>query len=154
MARSNAIGKMREIAESKLNTKNPRLAHLQAISGTTKTLAQLLKDPLGDELIVLHSQVLVMGYVPPARSKGGIILTDKTVEEDRFQGNVGLVVGLGKGAFKDDNIAQFHGDKLKIGDWVMYVAADGVALFLREVPCRLFSDTRILMKVASPEIYY
>jgi len=154
MARSNAIGKMRQIAESKLNTTNPRLAHLQGITGEVKPLKALLKDPLAAELTVLHSQVLVMGYIPPARSKGGIILTDKTVEEDRFQGNVGLVVGLGKGAFKDDNIAQFHGDKLNVGDWVMYVAADGVALFIREVPCRLFSDSRILMKVETPEIYY
>jgi co-chaperonin GroES (HSP10) len=154
MARSNAIGKMREIAESKLNVTNPVLAHLRGITGTTKTIKELLKDPLSGELTVLHSQVLVMGYVPPLRTKGGIIRPDKTVEEERFQGNVGLVVALGKGAFKDDNIAQFHGDKLKIGDWVMYVAADGVSLFIREVPCRIFSDTRILMKVETPEIYY
>jgi co-chaperonin GroES (HSP10) len=155
MARSNAIGKMRQIAEDKLNNVDPLLTHLRYITGRPKaTLKQLLKDPLAEELRVLHSQVLVMGYVAPARSKGGIILTDNRVEEDRFQGNVGLVVGLGKGAFKDDNIAQFNGDSLKIGDWVMYVAADGISMFIREVPCRLFSDTRILMKVTSPEIYY
>lgn len=155
MARSNAVGKMRQIAEDKLSATDPVLAHLRGVTGRPKaTLKQLLKDPLAEELSVLHSQVLVMGYVPPARTKSGLYLTDKTVEEDRFQGNVGLVVGLGKGAFKDDNIAQFNGDALQIGDWVMYVAADGVSLFIREVPCRLFSDTRILMKVKTPEIYY
>lgn len=155
MARSNAVGKMRQIAEDKLSATDPVLAHLRAVTGRQKaTLKQLLKDPLAEEATVLHSQVLVMGYVPPARTKSGLYLTDKTVEEDRFQGNVGLVIALGKGAFKDDNIAQFNGDSLQIGDWVMYVAADGVSLFVREVPCRLFSDTRILMKVRSPEIYY
>lgn len=155
MARSNAIGKMRQIAENKINRIDPKLAHLRAISGRDKaTIKQLLKDPLNAELKVLHSQVLVMGYVPPSISKGGIILTDKSTEEERFQGNVGLVVALGGGAFKDDNIAQFNGDSLQIGDWVMYVAADGISMFIREVPCRLFSDTRILMKVTSPEIYY
>lgn len=93
MARSNAIGKMRQIAENKLNHTNPVLAHLRGISGQEKaTIKELLKDPLGGELQVLHSQVLVMGYVPPAVSKGGIILTDKTVEEDRFQGNVGSLL--------------------------------------------------------------
>jgi co-chaperonin GroES (HSP10) len=155
MSRANAIGKMREIAENKLNSTDPVLAHLRAITERPKaTLRQLLKGPLSDEIAVLHSQVLVMGYVPPSISKGGIILTDKSVEEDRFQGNVGLVVALGKGAFKDDNIAQFHGDSLKVGDWVMYVASDGVSMFVNRVPCRLFSDTRILMKVQSPGIYY
>ena len=155
MARSNAIGKMRQIAEDKLGATDPRLVHLRYVTGKPKaTLKQLLKAPLAGELQVLHSQVLVMGYVAPARSKGGLIMPDKVVEEDRFQGNVGLVIGLGNGAFKDDNIASFNGDSLAIGDWVMYVAADGVSMFIREVPCRLFSDTRILMKVTSPEIYY
>jgi co-chaperonin GroES (HSP10) len=155
MARSNAIGKMRLIAEDELNPIDARLTHLRHVSGKPRaTLKQLLKGPVADELTVLHSQVLVMGYVPPSRTKSGLYLTDKTTEEERFQGNCGLVIALGGGAFKDDNIAQFNGDFLAIGDWVMYVAADGVSMFIREVPCRLFSDTRILMKVTSPEIYY
>lgn len=155
MARSNAIGKMRQIAEDKLNTTDPKLAHLRGLTGRDKaTIKQLLQEPMGEELTVLHSQVLVMGYIPPARSKGGIILTDNRVEEERFQGNIGLVIGLGKGAFKDDNIAQFNGDSLKVGDWVMYMASDGLSLFINEVPCRLFSDTRILMKVQTPGIYF
>lgn len=139
MANSNAIGKMREISESKL----PRdKALLAALKGAQKTQT------------VLHSQVLVAGYVPASVSKGGIFFTDKKVEEDRFQGNVGLVIGLGKGAFKDCGVAEFHGDTLKIGEWVMYQPADGIGLFINAVPCRLFQDTRILMKVQNPEIYY
>ncbi len=137
MARSNAIGKMRQIAEE---TTDPK---------------RVLLDALGKHATeVLHSQVLVAGYVRPAKTKGGIFMPDKVIEEDRFQGNIGLVVALGPGAFKDDDIAKFHGKKLKVGDWVMYVPADGIAIFINEVPCRLFSDTRILMKVTDPEIYY
>jgi len=137
MARSNH--KMRDIAEF-VGPRDKALLH--ALSGEHK------------KLTVFHSQVLVAGYIETARSKGGIISTDKTVEEDRWQGNIGLVIGLGKGAFKDDGVAQFHGDKLKLGDWVMYLPADGVSLFINQVPCRLFQDTRILMKVENPEIYY
>jgi len=140
MARSNAIGKMREIAES---SQDPKTALLNAIG-----------KPTLREMTVLHSQVLVATYVQPAKSKGGIFMPDKIVEEDRWQGNIGLVIALGKGAFKDDSVAKFHGDNLKIGDWVMYVAADGISLFIKQVPCRLFQDTRILMKVENPEIYY
>ena len=140
MARSNAIGKMRTIAES---SSDPKQALMDALG------ARNLKD-----FTVLHSQVLVATYVRPAKTKGGIFMPDKVVEEDRWQGNCGLVIALGKGAFKDDGVAKFHGDNLKIGDWVMYVAADGVSLFINEVPCRLFQDTRILMKVTDPEIYY
>ncbi len=138
MARSNLVGKMREIADS---ADDPKRMLFKALG------------PLGDS-IVLHSQVLVAGYVRPGKTKGGIFLTDRAVEEDRFQGNIGMVIALGKGAFKDDPVAKFHGDSLKVGDWVMYLPADGVALAIREVPCRLFQDTRILMKVDNPEIYY
>jgi co-chaperonin GroES (HSP10) len=140
MARSNAIGKMREIAES---SDDPRTALLNAIG--KKTLR---------EFTVLHSQVLIATYVRAAKTAGGIFMPDKVIEEDRWQGNIGLVIALGKGAFKDDGVAQFHGDTLEIGDWVMYVPADGVSLFIRQVPCRLFQDSRILMKVTNPEIYY
>lgn len=140
MARSNAIGKMREIADdTETDPKKLLLSKVGKIDG---------------ELTVLHSQVLVAGYVRPAKTRGGIWMTDKAVEEDRWQGNVGMVIALGKGAFKDDGVAQFHGDSLKVGDWVMYTPADGISMFIREVPCRLFQDTRILMKVTNPEIYY
>ncbi len=137
MARSNAIGKMRAIAE---DTTDPKQVLIKAIGKH------------GTE--VLHSQVLVATYVRPAKTRGGIFMPDKVIEEDRFQGNIGMVIALGPGAFKDDTIAQFHGKSLKEGDWVMYVPADGISLFINEVPCRLFSDTRILMKVTDPEIYY
>ena len=138
MAKSNH--KMTEIAE----TIGPRDEVLFAALG---------KD-YRKEFTVLHSQVLVAGYIPSSRTKGGIIKIDKTIEEDRWQGNIGLVIGLGKGAFKDDSVAQFHGDKLKIGEWVMYLPADGIAMYINQVPCRLFQDSRILMKVTNPEIYY
>ena len=137
MAMSNH--KMREIAE----TIGPRdKVLLEALNGEHK------------KQIVLHSQVLVAGYIASSRTKGGIFKTDKAVEEDRWQGNVGLVIALGPGAFKDDSVAQFHGMKLKIGDWVMYLPSDGVSMFINQVPCRLFQDTRILMKVDNPEVFY
>ena len=79
---------------------------------------------------------------------------ERNFEEERWQGGCGLVIALGKGAFKDDHIAKFNGDKLKIGDWVMYLPADGVALAIMEVPCRLFPDSRILMKVDDPSLFY
>lgn len=139
MARSNAIGKMREIAE---DTSDPK-----------KVIARMVGN-LGKELEVFHSQVLIAHYVRPAKSKGGIFMPDKIIEEDRWQGNIGLVLAVGPGAFKDDSVAQFHGKSVKVDDWVMFSAADGVAMFIKEVPCRLFQDSRILMKVQTPEFYY
>jgi co-chaperonin GroES (HSP10) len=138
MAKSNH--KMTEIAE----TIGPR----------DKVLLAALGKDYKNEFTVLHSQVLCAGYIPSSRTKGGIIKIDKTIEEDKWQGNIGLVIAIGKGAFKDCGVAQFYGDTLKVGEWVMYQPADGLSLYINQVPCRLFQDTRILMKVTNPEIYY
>lgn len=137
MARSNAIGKMREIAE---DLDDP------------KTVLQRAVGKLDCE--VLHSQILIAHYIRPAKSKGGIWFADKQIEEDRWQGNIGLVLAVGPGSFVDDGVATFHGKKIVAGDWVMFNPADGQAFFYKQVPCRLFQDTRILMKITDPEIYY
>lgn len=137
MARTNAIVKMREIAESDID---PKKAILKALGS--------------HDTHIFHSKVLVATYVRPAKTSSGLFLPDKTIEEDRYQGTIFLVIGMGKGAFKDDNIAKFNGDKIKVGDWVMGVAGDGISMFINGVPCRLFDDTRILMRVKDPELYF
>ena len=137
MARSNAIAKMRQIAESDTD---PKEAILKALGK--------------HDTKVFHSKVLVATYVRPAKTEGGIFLPDKAIEEDRYQGTIFLVIAKGPGAFKDDNIAQFHGDTINVGDWVMGVAGDGIGMFINGVPCRLFDDSRILMRVKNPELYF
>jgi len=75
MARS-SMAKMRQIAEASTDPK-----------------AALMKGLGKHGTHVFHSKVLVALYVRPAKTKGGIWLSDKTVEEDRYQGTVGLVIG-------------------------------------------------------------
>lgn len=136
MASSNAITKIREIAESTLG---PREALLSAVGKVDK---------------VLTAKVLVATYIMPARTKGGIIRIDSTIQESEFQGSVGLVIGLGPGAFKDDNIAKFNGVVPKLHDFVLYRPADGLALEIKQVPCRLFEDVDIKMIIQNPQDYW
>lgn len=139
MASSNFSAKIQEISESKLK---PKEAHLAALGN------------IKNQFHLLHSQVLVATYIQPARSAGGIIMPDRKKDEDRFQGPVGLVIAMGAGAFKDDSIAKFHGDKLKLHDWVFFRASDGLELFINQVPCRLFEDVSIKMVVQNPQLYW
>jgi co-chaperonin GroES (HSP10) len=137
MPKTNAIQKARQIAESEEDTKT---AHLRALG----------KFP--DQ--VLHSQVLCMGYVQPAKTEGGIYLVDKGLEEDRFQGKIFLVIAKGPGAFKDDKIAQFHGANIEVGDWVFARTSDGLELFINGNSVRLFEDVDIRMKINQPRLYW
>jgi len=118
---------------------------------------QALLDKVGDlskEVEVFHNLVLVATYVEPEKTSGGIIKPDKSLLEARYQGKLGVVLEVGPGAFRDDSVAKFHGIKVKRGDVVLYRPADGLELFLRGVPCRLFEDRQIKMRVQNPKDYW
>jgi len=69
----------------------------------------ILKE-LGDisGIEVFNTHVLIATYVRP-NTKSGIHLTDKYVEEDKYQGKVGLVVKKGPLAFVDEEQDWFKG---------------------------------------------
>ncbi len=139
MARSNAVGKLREIAEAQGDQRD---VLLRAVGDVSKN-------------IVLHSQVLVATRAGSKYHPGTAILrTDRDMQEQQFQGSIGLVIQVGPGAFIDAPGASFHGMKVNVGDWVLYKPADGLQLFIREVPCRLFEDVSIKMIVDDPEIFW
>ena len=137
MARTNAMQKAREISQSRDHDIERHLAAL---------------GDFDDD--VLHSQVLCMTYVQRAVTEGGIHLPDETIQEDRFQGKIALVIAMGPGAFKDDRVAQFHGQKLELHEWVLVRPSDGLELFINGNSCRLFEDVDIRLKIKSPKIYW
>jgi len=103
---------------------------------------------------VLHAQVVVMTYISPARTKGGIILTQKAKEEDRFQGKAALVIAKGPLAFKDDGVAKFGGIDAKVGDWVFVRPSDGMEFFFNGCSLRLFEDVNVRMVIDDPTRYW
>lgn len=139
MARSNAAQRIKEIAQS---SSDPKAALLKAIGKIDKKIR------------LHHSQVLVATFIQPERTKSGLYLPEKTLGEDQFQGNTGLVIAMGPGAYKDDTIAKFHGVKIKVGDWVLYRPADGMQLLIGGVPCRIFEDVNIKADVQDPMDFY
>jgi co-chaperonin GroES (HSP10) len=141
MSRSNAVGKLRQIIEQNEGEKDIKAALFSALG-----------NDIGD---VFHAQVLVATY-PGERYHAGtkIIRTDTSIQENRFQGTIFLVVAKGPGAFKDDGQFKFHGKDIEVGDWVLAKPSDGTELFIKEVPCRLFEDSCIKMKVSDPTLYW
>ena len=132
---------------------------LRAAAEATETLddskAQIFKavGKYSDE--VLHALVLVAVYPGSKYHPGTTLLrTDKNLLEQKYQGNAGLVIAVGPGAFKDDKIAKFHGKKIEVGDWVVMRPSDGLAMNYKEWPCYLFEDVQIKIKIADPSIYY
>lgn len=110
---------------------------------------------------VLGSDVLLITYMRPERTKSGIILTDHARHEDAYQGKCYVVAKLGPMAFIADDGNKFR--DIKEGDWVIARASDGLAITLNPknsmsssdaVPCRIIQDIHIRMRVASPDTIY
>lgn len=89
-------------------------AHLIAKLGE-----QELPAPAGWRLLVLQ-------YVRPERSSGGIIFADKTKDEDKWQGRVGLVLATGPACWRDP--ARYpEGMWAQVGDVVMWPKLDNAS---------------------------
>jgi co-chaperonin GroES (HSP10) len=114
-----------------------------------------------DHVDVMLNQVLVATYIRPKRTRGGIILTAQTQDEDRYQGKVGLVIAKGPQAFVDDDRQKFDGQNVQIGDWICYRMSDGWQFNVKGMPtpespngehhCRMLLDIDIKAKISHPD---
>ena len=131
--------------------------------------AKPLWDAAGDlsDYEVFHNLVLVATYIAPPKviqgPDGPVVFhqTDRSHEEDRFQGKIGLVLKVGPLAFKDDSAMKFGGVTIVPGQWVIYRPSDGHELFIRDrsksnegLSCRLIEDTFIRGRVSDPSLIY
>ena len=130
---------------------------LQAVHDTDpkKELMKKIKGSL--PMIELHGNaILVAIYVRPQKAQYKTLkldLADSTRDEDKHQGKVGLVVKLGPQAYVDDETTQFHGQSVKVGDWVVFRTGDGWPITLTEnqTLCRVLTEGGIRMKIESPD---
>lgn len=100
------------------------------------------------------ARVLVGTYVKPERTAGGIIIPDKSKQEDQWQGNAGLVLKLGPKAFKWDEDAVTvpweSGEAPKVGDYVMFRFSSSREFYLNGMSVRWVLDRDIEAKVDDP----
>lgn len=120
---------------------------------------QKLLDDIGDisQHEVFGTNILVAVYQRPTTTMLGgkkFDLTPKTVEEDKYQSKVGLVIAKGPSAFKDPDGLFFGDSEIKLHDWVIIPASAVKSLLVNGVMCRLMKDTLVDMRVADPDAIY
>jgi hypothetical protein len=82
--------------------------------------------------------------------------TDTSHNEALWQGKVGLVVGKGPLAFRDEPAlgVYFHDQNVEIGDWVQWDIHDARQATLNRIHCRYVKDTAIIGKWDDPRFVY
>jgi len=124
--------------------------------GQAEDRKQAILDKMGnlDGLDVIGSLVLVATMPDRTKSKGGILYSDKAIEEARWQGKVGLVLKLGQTAFKYSGAGQhypFEGRAPKIGEWIEYRPATTDEVGIRGISCRYVDSIFVRAILDNPD---
>ncbi len=114
-------------------------------------------DAVGDisGVDIMANEVLVGTYIRPEKTSGGIIRPTGNVQEDVWQGKVGLVLKWGIKAYQDDADYKFEEiDKIKPGQWAVFMIGDARAISIGGYPCRLVRDSNLRMRIQDPNIVF
>lgn len=111
-----------------------------------------------DHIKLFHNNIMVATYYLPAFQKlpdgRKFFRADQTLDEATFQGKVGLVLAKGPSAFRDDDRVKFHGQDVKLGEWVYYDVGAGRQCAINRVHCRRLKDVEIHGTTDNPEMIY
>lgn len=105
------------------------------------------------------ADVLIAVYKPglDRKTRGGIIIADRTADEYDFQGVAGLVLKLGPYAYQSEKTKRWFVDKdgepqpPQVNDWVMFDIRSSIAFKLGKRTCRFVNDQHIMTPIPSPD---
>jgi co-chaperonin GroES (HSP10) len=95
-------------------------------------------------------RLLVLPHRGQGKTKGGVLLSDKTVEETQIATNVGLVLAMGPDAYNDKERFP-NGAWCKKNDWVIFARYAGSRLNIEGGELRILNDDEILGITDDPE---
>jgi len=95
-------------------------------------------------------RIIVLPYKAKEKTKGGIILSDKTVTESQIATNCGLVLDMGPDAYNDKDKFP-NGPWCKKKDWVLFARYAGSRIYIDGGEIRVLNDDEILGTIEDPE---
>ena len=95
-------------------------------------------------------RLLVLPHRGQGKTKGGVLLSDKIVEEAQIATNVGLVLAMGPDAYSDKERFP-NGPWCKKNDWVIFARYAGSRLNIEGGELRILNDDEILGTTDDPE---
>lgn len=105
---------------------------------------ELLPEPAG-------YRILIACPVIEEKTEGGIIRPDELLDKEKVASIVGLVVKLGKDAYRDQNKFP-NGPWCKEGEWVMFRSYAGIRMNLNGHEFRMINDDTVEGVVPDPRV--
>ena len=94
-------------------------------------------------------RILVLPFKMKEKTKGGIIMSDVTIERQQVASQCGLVVALGDQCYDKERYPE--GPWCKKGDWVVFARYAGSRIQIDGGEVRLLNDDEILATIENPE---
>jgi chaperonin GroES len=95
-------------------------------------------------------RMVILPYKGVEKTKGGLLLTDKAIEEQQLTTNVGLILSMGSDAYADKTKFP-NGPWCKKGDWVVFAKYAGSRVKIEGGEIRILNDDEILAKLKDPK---
>lgn len=95
-------------------------------------------------------RILVLPFKGQGKTKGGILLTDETMEERGYSTVTGLVLKIGPDAYKDEKRFS-NGPWCKVNDWIIFGRYAGSRFGIEGGEVRILNDDEIIAVVKDPE---
>tara|TARA_R100000951_G_scaffold87378_1_gene75124 strand:+ start:1956 stop:2375 length:420 start_codon:yes stop_codon:yes gene_type:complete len=107
------------------------------------TLLERLPSPTG-------WRILILPYRGQGKTEGGILLADKTIEQQQVSTQVGYVLKVGPLAYGDKE--KFPtGPWCQEKEWVMFARYSGSRFNIDGGEVRILNDDEVLARISSPE---
>ena len=117
----------------------------------TKTNEEKNKEPAMERVPQATGwRMVILPYKGVEKTKGGLLLTDKAIEEQQLTTNVGLILSMGSDAYADKNKFP-NGPWCKKGDWVVFAKYAGSRVRIEGGEIRILNDDEILAKLKDPK---
>ena len=97
-------------------------------------------------------RLLVLPFKMKEKTKGGIIMSDVTIERQQVASQCGLVVALGDQCYDKERYPE--GRWCKKGDWVVFARYAGSRIQIDGGEVRLLNDDEILATIENPEYIF
>ena len=95
-------------------------------------------------------RIVILPYRGAKKSKGGIALSDQTVERNQLTTTCGYVLSVGPLAYKDQEKFP-DGPWCKQGDWIIFGRYAGARMMIEGGEIRILNDDEILATIKNPE---
>ena len=95
-------------------------------------------------------RMVVLPFKGVEKTKGGLLLTDKAIEEQQLTTNVGLILNMGPDAYADKNKFP-NGPWCKKCDWVVFARYAGSRVKIEGGEIRILNDDEVLAKLKDPK---